>query len=173
MRIAVVVPQNGFKDETVNVAREFLLKWHVEPVIASLSVGDCRGYHGAAAKTIINIDNVRTVDFDGILLVDGPGVEQYAMYDYRPLLDAVRHFYEGGKLVAGVGNAIKILARANVIANVKIAAPKDEEARRLSILYRGILTRNGIESDRNVVTLGRQEMMNEFMSAILRELGIG
>ncbi len=173
MRIALVIPHKGFRDETVVAVRDFLQKWHIEPVIVSPDKGTmCHGYHGAVVHQALNVDMVRTVDFDGIFLADGPGIDQYQMYDYRPLLDIVRHFYEGGKIVAGVGNAIKILARANIITDLKIAAPKDEESRRLATLYRGVLTKNPIETEKTVITLGKPEALPQFLTGLLHKLGV-
>ncbi len=171
MRVAVVIPQRGFKDESVKAVLELSGKWNVDAVVASYSSEDAVGYHGAVVKPKMSAALVKSSDFDAILLIDGPGVDQYTLYDFRPLLDTVRHFALNGKLVAGMGNAVKIMARANIIAGTKISAPKDEETKRLAVLYKGVLTNNSIELDKNILTLNAPEKTDEFANILLTKIG--
>ncbi|MEM3839111.1 MAG: DJ-1/PfpI family protein [Candidatus Micrarchaeaceae archaeon] len=171
MKVAIVIPQNGFKDESLKAISEMLEKWNVEAVIASVSNEKAVGYHGAVAVPKIKIDSLRSNDFNAIVLIGGPGVERYSLYDFRPLLDILKHFSMNGKVVAGIDNAIKIIARANIIAGVKVAAPKDEDARRLAVLYKGILTNSYIELDKNVLTLNDPERSEELADRLLAKLG--
>lgn len=172
MRVAIIIPQRGFKDESLRAATDLLGKWHVEAVIASYSSGDSVGYHGAVVKPAMSAALVKSSDFDAILLIDGPGVDQYALYDFRPLLDTIRHFSMNGKAIAGIGNAIKILARANVVADTKIASPKEDETKRLAVLYKGILTNSYLEQDKNILTLNAPEKVDELIDRLLVKLGV-
>ena len=172
MRVAVIIPQRGFKDESLRAAVELFSKWHVDAVVASYSSEDAVGYHGAIVKPTMSAALVKASDFDAILLIDGPGVDQYTLYDFRPLLDTVKYFYSSGKLIAGIGNAVKIMARANVIANAKIAAPKDDETKRLAALYKGIFTNNYMELDKNILTLNAPEKADELANKMLVQLGL-
>ncbi len=172
MRVAIVIPQRGFKDESLSAVSAMLSKWHVEAVVASYSSGDVTGYHGAVVRPDVNAALVKAADFDALVLIDGPGVDQCALYDFRPLLDTVRMFQMSRKLVAGIGNAVKIIARANVIANTKIAAPRDVEAKRLATLYKGVLTANHLEFDKGILTLNDPEKAEEFASRLIERLGV-
>ena len=171
MRVAVVIPQRGFKDESLKAMVGPLGKWNVDAVVASYSSEDAVGYHGAVVKPKMSAALVKSQDFDAILLIDGPGVEQYTLYDFRPLLDTVRHFAVNGKIVAGIGNAVRIMARANIIAGIKVSVPKDEETKRLAVLYKGVLTSNYMESDRNILTLNEPDKANELADMLLAKLG--
>lgn len=172
MRVAIIIPQRGFKDESLHAATELLGKWHVDAVVASYSSEDAVGYHGAVVKPDQSAALVKSSDFDALLLVDGPGVDQYTLYDFRPLLDTVRHFSMNKKIVAGIGNAVKIIARANIITDTKVSVPRDEETRRLVVLYKGILTNNYLEYDKNVLTLNNPEKAEEMANMLLEKLGI-
>ncbi len=172
MQVAIIIPQRGFKDESLAVAKSLFAKWHIDPVIASYYSGECLGYHGAVVRPDQNAAVLRSSDFDAMLLIDGPGIDQYKMYDFRPLLDMVRLFHANNKIVAGIGNSVKILSRANVIADTKIAVPSDDETRRLATLYKGALTKNYLEFDKNVFTLSNPEKAEELVNRMLEKLGV-
>lgn len=172
MRVAIVIPQRGFKDESLSIVKEMLDKWHVEPVVASYFSGDCVGYHGAVIKPDQNAALVKYSDFDALLLIDGPGIDQYKLFDFRTLLDTVKLFNSNGKIVGAIGNAVKIIARANIVANTRIAAPRDDETKRLAVLFRAILTDASLEFDRNVLTTGDPQQAGRFSIMLLKELGI-
>ncbi len=172
MQVAIIIPQRGFKDESLAVAKALFSKWHIDPIIASYYSGECLGYHGAVVRPDQNAAVIRSSDFDAILLIDGPGVDQYKMYDFRPLLDLVKLFHTNNKMVAGIGNSVKIISRANIIADTKVALPADEDTKRLAILYRGTLTKNYLESDRNILTLSNPDKAEELVNRMLENLGV-
>jgi putative intracellular protease/amidase len=171
MRIAILVPPRDFKDETLSRLKPMLEKWGVKPVISSYSTHELVGYHGAVYKTELNAAHLAPEDFDALVIADGPGVDEYKLYDFRNLLDTVKLFSMRGKLIAAVGNGIKVIARANIIAKVKISRPADEETRRLVALYHGIESKEQVQFDSNILTLGNTEGTLAFADALLYRLG--
>ena len=171
MRVALVIAPRGFKDESVAAARELFKKWGIETVIASFTSGECTGYHGATCKPDMNVGRIDAAQFDAILLIDGPGVDQYKLYDVRPLLDIVKIFSNNKKLIAGMNNAVKIIARANVIANTRLAVPEEDDAVRLVELYKGLPSNKPIEFDNNVLTTNDPSQAYQFMDLLLEKLG--
>ena len=172
MRIALVIAPRGFKDESLATAREMLKKWGVEAVVASFTSGECTGYHGAALMPDINVGRVDPANFDGILLVDGPGVDQYKLYDVRPLLDVIKIFSGCKKVVAGMGNAVKIIARANIVANTRLSVPRDDETKRLVELYKGVPSQKPVEFDNNILTANDPDQAYQFVDVLLEKLGV-
>lgn len=171
MKVAILIPPKDFKDESVSAAKLMLEKWNVQPVITSYSNKECVGAHGAVYKPDLNTGRLLPSEFDGIILIDGAGIDSYKLYDFRPLLDIVKLFSDQKKPVCAVGNAMKIVARANIIQNVKIAMPKDDESKRLVLLYRGVPSENELEFDKNVLTLNNPGMIDEFTTRLLEHLG--
>ncbi len=169
--MAILIPPKDFKDESVSAAKNMLEKWGIETVITSYSTKECRGYHGAVYMPKLNAGRMKSSDFDGILLIDGVGVDSYKLYDFRPLLDTISVFANTGKIVAGISNAIKIMARANIISDLKIAVPKDEEAKRLVQLYHGKASENYIEEQKNILTLSDSEKVDQLSEMIVKKLG--
>ncbi len=167
----MLIPPKDFKDESVSKAKLMFEKWGISVTITSYSTHDCIGYHGAVYRPDMNAARIDPNDFDALLLVDGKGVDDYKLYDFRPLLDTVKLFQMKNKPIAAVNNAIKIVARANIISNVKIAMPKDEESRRLIILYHGAQSKNEMEDDKNIMTLSNPDKIYDFADMIVGKLG--
>ena len=172
MRIAIVIAPKDFRDETVAKAKVMLEKWKVEPVIASYTLKECVGQHGAVYKPAMKVQDVRAGDFDALFFVDGSGVDSFKLYDQFPLLDIARSFSSNGKVVAGVNNAVKIIARANIVSGKKVSIPKDAEAERLVRLYRGVVSQEPMECGTNVMSLNDYGKTDEFVGAILDKLGV-
>ena len=77
----------------------------------------------------------------------------------------INAFYEQNRIIAGVGNAIKVIARANIIKETKIASvEKDEE--KFVRLYRGIVSDNSLVFDKNILTLTNHDRLPEFVSCL-------
>lgn len=172
MRVAIVIAPRDFRDETVAKAKEMFEKWKVEPVIASYTLKECIGQHGAAYKPAMKVQDVRAGDFDAIFFVDGSGVDSFKLYDQFQLLDIVRSFSSSGKVVAGVNNAVKIIARSNIVSGKKVSIPKDAETERFVRLYRGVVSQEAMECGTNVMSLNDDSRTEEFVGAILDKLGV-
>ena len=171
MKVAILVSPKDFKDESLSSLRLMLDKWGVESVLTSYSTHELVGYHGAVYNADINAAKVAPYDFDAIILIDGKGVDEYKLYDFRQLLDTIKLFSIQKKMIAAIGNSIKIIARANIISNVKIAMPKDEDTQRLVILYHGTPSKEDPEFDKNILTLGNDDKMLDFSNLLLKKLG--
>ncbi|HUB92575.1 MAG TPA: DJ-1/PfpI family protein [Candidatus Saccharimonadales bacterium] len=171
MKAAIVIAPKDFRDETVSKARMMFQKWGVTPVIVGLVPRECTGSHGAVYKPDINIAKVSVNEFDVLFLVDGDGVDAYKLYDVMPLLDLVRAFNSSGRIVAGVNNGVKMIARSNIITGKKVSIPKEAEIDRLVKLYKGVVSQEEMECGTNVMTLRDYTRTEEFVGAILDRLG--
>ncbi|MGC8586250.1 MAG: DJ-1/PfpI family protein [Candidatus Micrarchaeia archaeon] len=172
MRLLVFITPRDFKDETLSMLKLFFDKWGVEYKIGSYASGDCTGYHGAVYKPEVNLSKVSTLDFDGIVLVDGNGIETYKIYEYRPLLDLVMKFNDSRKHIIAVGNAVKVLAKANIVKGKSVAMPDDNEIKRLVLLFHGVPSSENLSIADNLVTVKDSEYLEESMGKILAHLGV-
>lgn len=171
MRAAILVPPKDFKDESVSSLRNMLGKWGVECVLTSYSTSELVGYHGAVYNVELNSAKINPDEFDALILVDGKGVDEYRLYDFRQLLDLVKLFSMKKKIVAAIGNSMKIIARANIISGVKMAHVNDEDASRLVALYHGLESKEDPEFDKGILTLGNNDKTLAFIDLLLRKLG--
>ncbi len=172
MKFAIFIAPKDFKDETVSMLKRVFEKWGVQYSIASYANKDCIGYHGAVYKPDINAAKISPMDFDGIVLADGKGFEDYRLFEYRPLLDTITMFNERGKYVGAINNAIKAVARANIIKDKKIAMPQEEEMRRLILLFHGIPSNEGIEIAGNLVTIKNSTNLEISLRELLQHIGV-
>ena len=172
MNVAIIIPPQDFRDETVSEVVSLLEKWGVGPLIASSAAGRCTGYHGAVFRSTVLVREVTTENFDGVLIPDGPGVDTCKLYDERRLLDVIKHFNEKQKPIACVGNAMKVLARANVISNVKMAKPAEQETARLVGLFRGIITDSEFQASGNILTLSNNGHIDAMIDAMLDRMNV-
>ncbi len=172
MKFLIFIPQKDFRDETVSMLKLFFDKWDVGYQITSFTTKECMGSHGAVYTPTLHTGKASAADFDGIVLVDGKGVDEYRLYEYRPLLDILLQFSIKNKKVAGIGNAIKALARANIIKDKKISMPRDEEARRMVLLFHGVASQNAAEISGNIVTIGDSANLERAMQEVLGGLGV-
>jgi putative intracellular protease/amidase len=172
MKPLIFIAPNDYKDETLNKIKLFFEKWGLNYKLTSYSRKECKGYHGSTCIPDINTNTVNTSDFDGIIIVDGKGIDTYKLYEYRPLLDLVYNICKAGNFVAAVGNGIKIVARANIIKDKKISMPDDEETRNLIILFHGIPSERDIEISDNICTIKDSSKLDTTIPNMLQHLGV-
>ncbi len=152
MKAAIVIPPKEFKDESLSRIMLMLGKWNLETALTSYTKTECVGSHGAVYRPDINTARVDPSDYDAIILLDGNGVDSYRLFEFRPLLDLVSRFSKSGKVVFGIGNAVKIMACAGVIDERKVAAIEDEDTRKMIRVNRGTISNKSVEADQNIIT---------------------
>jgi putative intracellular protease/amidase len=170
MRLAIFIPQKDFKDESLSLIKLIFDKWGVQYSIAAYGKGGV-GTHGALVKADIRPEEMTTDQFDGIVFVDGKGIDDQKVYDYRPLLEIVMRFNEANKYVIAVGNAVKIPCRANIVKARKVAVG-DEETMRLARLFYGIPSPNPVEGMGNLVTIKNSKAIEDSMEQWLAFIGL-
>ncbi len=170
MRLAIFIPQKDFKDESLSLIKLILDKWGVGYSVAAYGKGGI-GIHGALAKADIRPEEMTTDRFDGIVFIDGGGIDEQKLYDYRPLLDIVTHFHEANKYIVAIGNAAKIPIRANIVKAKKIAVG-DDETMRLALLFNGIPSKSPVEGMGNLITIRNSKAIEESMDEWMQRLGL-
>ena len=172
MKFLIFVPPKDYRDESLKAVRLFLERWGVKYATSSYTKSDSSiGSHGAIAKIDLNTNKANPDDYDGIILVDGQGIEDYKIYDFRPLLDLINLFLHMKKKVVSIGNASKVLAKANIIKGRPISVPKDAETRKIVATFHGIPSEKSIEISENIITMSGSEL-EESMHALLEHIGI-
>lgn len=172
MKFVIFVTPRDFRDESLNMVKLFFDKWGVQYKVASYTTGSCIGSHGAAFEPDMNAGKIAVPDFDGIVLIDGEGVEGYRVYEYRPLLDLMLLFNNARKPIIAIGNAIRVPARANVINGKKVSVPNDAESQRLISLFHGIPSKEMAEMSENIITIGSSQGIETSMTRILEHIGV-
>jgi protease I len=170
MRIAIFIPQKDFKDESLSLVKLIFDKWGVVYSIACYGKGGI-GTHGALVRADIRPEDMTTSSFDGIMFIDGKGIDDQKVYDYRPLLDIVGHFNDANRYIVAIGNAAKIPCRANIVKGRKVAVG-DDETMRLARLFYGIPSKNPVEGMGNLVTIRDSRAVEDNVDDWLRHMGL-
>jgi putative intracellular protease/amidase len=170
VKVAIIIPPRNFRDETVSLLGLLLAKKDMAKVVASVNSKDCLGAHGAVVKPDATFAELDPVRMSAIILADGSGVDSFRLYEYRPLLDIVKAFHENNKLVVGIGNGIKIAAKANVLREAKVANT-EKETESLVTLYRGVPAKANLVLDKNVLTLSDSSKIDELVMRLAEALG--
>lgn len=166
MKVAIILAPRDFRDETLSQLKLLFGKKDVEAKLASTTLRQCSGAHGAVAKPELEIDALNPLDFDAVIVADGPGVDSLRLYDHRPLLDLIKLFKEANKAVIGIGNGVKVVARANIVKDTSVAKV-DAETEKLVSLYRGKSVDEHVVRDKNIITAAGTEDIPELISVML------
>ncbi len=172
MKFLIFVPPNDFRDESLSTIRMFFDRWNVGYQITSYSTKECTGMHGASCMPDINANRVDISGYDGIIFIDGAGVDSYKLSEFRPLLDMVLKFNNGNKYIGAVGNSVKVLAKANIIKGKKMAVPEDENVKKVVQLFHGVMSDKNMEIDGNIITVKDANALEESLNPILERLGV-
>ncbi|MGI0100658.1 MAG: DJ-1/PfpI family protein [Candidatus Micrarchaeaceae archaeon] len=171
MRFLIVIAPKDFKDESIALMKLLFDKWGVGYSITSYTSNECIGMHGATYRPNFHASKATSIDYDGIILIDGPGVDAYKMYDYRPLLDLTFNFNNNNKYVIGISNAVKIPARANIVRD-RLVATNDRETVRLVNLFHGVPSEKEYEISGNLITVKSSNNMEDSVITILEHIGV-
>lgn len=171
MRFLIFLPPKEFRDESASIVKLFFDKWDVDYKITSYTSSNCTGSHGAIYKTDINTSSVSSDGYDGIVLIDGNGIDLYKLYDYRPLLDLMLKFNNAKKYIIGISNSVKIPARANIIKDRRVSTG-DKDTLRLVNLFHGIQSENSLEMSGNLITIKDAADVEDLMQRILEYMGV-
>ncbi len=172
MKFLVFISPRDFRDESLSTIKMFFDRWNVKYHLTSYSTKDCVGQHGATYKLDINTNKVDASEYDGIILVDGRGVESYKLYEFRPLLDLILRFNNDKRYIGAIGNAIAILARASVLKNKKVSMPNDKNAVNTITLFHGIPSDEEIEISENIITISGVSSIAEPIQKVLEYIGV-
>ncbi len=173
MKFLIFVSPKDFKDETLSSVKLFLERWDLDYKISSYTSGSAHGLHGDIADIDVNTNIVTTSDYDGIILIDGQGIDEYKLYEFRPLLDIITLFNEAKKIIIAFGNSTSIIARANIITDKKISTlESDPNTVRFVKLFHGIISSKDIEISDNIITVKDSNKTDELFDKILENLNI-
>jgi hypothetical protein len=170
MRFLIFIPPKDFRDESLSMVKLFFDKWGIRYMVTSYSSADAVGLHGAVVRPDINTSRVNYEEYDGIVLIDGTGSDDYKLYDYRPLLDLMLMLNQKKRYIISINNTAKIPARANIVNNVRISTD-DEESKRLVRLFHGVPSEKPFEMNGNLITIRNSKDIEESMQVILERIG--
>lgn len=117
MQTLLIIAQDGYQDREYTDTRAALESADCEIIVASTSVGECRGKLGGTEQAVLALNDVRVSDYDRIVFIGGPGAAAFASDP-----EALRIAHEAARANVPLGAiciAPIILAKARVLEGKK------------------------------------------------------
>lgn len=116
-KLLMIIAFKDFKDEEYFIPREILENREAEINVASTQKGTALGVSGGEVEVDLNIDEVITDDYDGIIFIGGPGAYNHLT---NPQCQRIaKEAVEKNKVLAAICIAPAILAKAGVLQGKK------------------------------------------------------
>lgn len=147
--VLVVVPKEGYGEETLRYARSCLYNVHVGTRAVSTFEDDLiKGRLQDEFQVDGLLSDANMDDYAGVIFVAGEGAAELAVN--QDALRLAREAMDAGKLVGAWGESLEILSRAGILKKKRVTGPKSLESvlRDAGAKY----TSNQVERDGNLVT---------------------
>ena len=166
-KIVMVVAPKDFRDEEYFQPKVMLQAIGVEIVTAAKSdEEEATGVQGGKAKIDLNLKDIKTKDYEGIIFIGGQGAKVY--FQDKIILKLAKEFFKAGKVVAAICIAPSILANADILKGKRVTAFPSEEKN--LIKHQAILTNKPVEVDGTIVTAKNSEVALEFGQKLVEVL---
>ena len=118
-KVAMVIAQNGFRDEELFVPKQALLNAGAKVDVVSSVTTVCKGMLGKTAKPDINTKTLlkKIEDYDAVVFVGGVGAKQY--FNDKTAHKIAKTAYKQGSVVGAICLAPVILANAGLLKDKK------------------------------------------------------
>jgi protease I len=164
--ILIILPHKNFQDEEYSRLKSFLDDCHARTVVASSSCEPARGRFGIEVMPDISIYDVRSAEFDALILIGGVGSIEY-WHDSR-VHDLVRNADRDNKLIGAICLAPVTLANVGLLKGKKATAYNSARSflKSKEVEYTG----KPVEISDNIVTAHDPEATEEFAETIADQL---
>ncbi len=165
-KAALIIPSRDFRDDELVETKRALDMAGIETVIASTRRGIVRGMLGNMVEAKVMLSGLRVDDYDAIVFIGGPGVEEY--FDNALAKSIARDAAAKRKIVAAISAAPTILANAGALTGIRATAFLSEQEK----LQQGgaIFTGAPLERDAYIITCSGPAMAVQFGRAIAEAL---
>ena len=166
--VVMVIAPRDFRDEEFKVPFDYLKSLGYKVLVASTDTTMATGMLDMTVKPDLEIENIDTLAFDGLILVGGPGSVIY--WDNPKVHQLLKYYARPSRLLASICLAPVTLARAGVLKNKEATVYKDRstlaEFKKGSVKY--------IEKDvvisGNIITASGPQASEKFAIAIAQAL---
>jgi protease I len=166
MKALIILVPEDFRDEEFSIPKETLSSAGVTVTVAGLRPGEAVGKLGLKAAPDIQVEEVKSDDYDAIIIPGGQGATRYLNRN-PTVLKLIKEFSEKKKVVASICLGSGVLCYAGVLGGKKATVFATPETMRIfterKVNYKG----DGVFIDGNIVTASGPEYSQEFAEAIL------
>ena len=125
MKKALVVLTNGVEEVEAISVIDLLRRAGIDVTTTSISGQQVTGSHNITIHADTQIENVKELDFDIVILPGGPGTKNLRESD--DVIGLVQKQYSSGKYVAAICAAPTVLNKAGILSGKSITSYPSEE----------------------------------------------
>lgn len=168
MKILMIIARNNFRDEEFQIPYNYFISKKAEVEVASTEKGICKGVEGCEADADLSFEEVKTEEYNAIVLIGGPGSKD--LDENQELERILIEAKENNILLAAICRAPIILAKAGVIDKQKATVfPSEENIAKLKE-YDVNYQESSVVEDVNLITADGPEAAEHFAVAIISHL---
>jgi protease I len=168
-KVVMIVAPKDFRDEELLEPMTILLGKGAEVVIASSSLDTAIGMLGAKMKPDMLVSNIKTKDWDAIVLVGGQGAKSY--WNDRVLQGILKDAVKEDKIIGAICIAPVTLANAGVLKGKK-ATVYEGVADKLKSKGANYIN-SDVEQDGKIITANGPKAAGKFAEVLVEALGKG
>ncbi|MEI6841599.1 MAG: DJ-1/PfpI family protein [Methanomicrobiales archaeon] len=169
MKVLIAIAPEKFRDEEFAEPIDALQKAGIAFDIASTRRGTCVGMFGARTTATLSFEEVEPEQYDGLVIVGGPG-SQVHLWNDEMLVHLAKFFHKSGKVIAAICLAPVVLARAGVLKGKK-ATYFENHASDFEMKKGGtIIMKDPVVTDGRVITANGPLTAKEFGAAVVNNL---
>ncbi|MCX6701074.1 MAG: DJ-1/PfpI family protein [Methanomicrobiales archaeon] len=169
MKVLIAIAPEKFRDEEFSEPIDALQNAGIAFDIASTHRGTCVGMFGARTTATLSFEEVDPGQYDGLVIVGGPG-SQVHLWNDEMLVHLAKFFQKSGKVIAAICLAPVVLARAGVLKGKK-ATYFENPASDFEMKKGGaIIMKAPVVTDGRVITANGPLAAKEFGAAVVNNL---
>jgi protease I len=165
-KAVLIIPSQNFRDDELIETKRALDMAGVQTVIASSKRGIIGGMLGNIVEATIALNRLSVDDYDAIIFIGGPGVEEY--FDNPVAKNIARDAAGKRKVLAAISAAPTVLANAGVLTGRRATAfvSEREKIQQAGAIYTGA----PIERDAFLITCSGPAAAPQFGLTIAQAL---
>lgn len=164
--ILYILANKNFQDEEYFETKKIFESNGYTTKAASSIIGEACGKLGGITKLEYLFSEVDALEYDAIVFIGGTGC--ISLWDDWRSQGLAKLFLDNGKLVAGIGGGVVIMANSGILENINATCDKDYE----SHVRHGnaILVDENIVVSSRVITASSSNYAREFANTIIEQL---
>jgi protease I len=168
-KIAVIIPQKNFWDEEVEGVTEELDPQGAEIYFVARSFEPCLGLRRTPIKPDMTYEEFDPGQFDGIILIGGPGAKQFLWKD-ETLIQLLSSLKNVQKPILAFTTAPVALALSGLLENKKATVFSDFNAVSLFEDHKVIYDKEKIVKDGTIITTNERDVTKEAVQLFIEIL---
>lgn len=180
-KILIIIAPKDFQDMEYLVPKEIFEEAGFEVATASTKK-DCLGVFGLDVTADILLNEIKTEDYEAVVLVGGGGAQVFI--NDPQMHQLLKEFYKSGKIVAAICLSPATLAKAGLlkgkkctvfpdsqlIAMLRAGGPARNARERVCVAGGGEYTGNPVEQDGRIITATDPTTAKEFAETIVKNM---